>query len=253
MDTIGDDGVVLEEVIRADRMAGVDLSAPQVQAALDALGRDITAEVQQRGVVVALRRRKRRKTATIGLITAALLAAGTPAAAQWVSLHTGLFGSGTEMAEHSELLDTGSPELAAYMDKLARDYRLPPGGNFDQTKRNAARQRTLIQREGLEGRIAAEAICQWEQWWLDGDKAGDRSKVTEATTVLQDVPTWRILHENDGGGVVDLASQVAAAAAAGNRAPIHQDWVANCTDANERANAKHVGADGIRTDAGDGK
>lgn len=253
MDTIGDDGVALEEVIRADRMAGVDLSAPQVQAALDALGRNITGEDGQSGVVVALRRRKRRKTAAIGLIAAALLAAGTPAAAQWVSLHTGLFGSGTEFAEDSELLDTGSPELPAFMDKLTRNYHLPPGGTFEQTKRNAARERGLVQRESLESMIAAEAVCQWEQWWLDGDKHGDRSKVTEATTVLQQVPTWRIMHETDGGGVVDQLTKVAAAAATGNRGPVHEDWIANCTDANARANAKHVGPDGIRTDDGGGK
>lgn len=252
MGAIGDDGIALDEVIRADRMAGVDLYTPQVQAALDALGADITGPGSRRGVVVALRRRNR-KAAAIGLITAALLAAGTPAAAQWVSLHTGLFGSGTEMVEGGELLDTGSPELGPYLDELARNYRLPPGGTFEETKRGIARQRAHIQREGLESKFAAEAICQWEKWWLDGHSSGDRGKVAEATKVLQEVPTWRILHVTDGGGVVQGVSEVAAAAAAGDQGPVRQDWVANCTDANWRANAKHVDADGVRKDAGGGK
>lgn len=235
---------VIEALVRSDRMGAVDLSAPRVQAALDAMGRHIS-EGGDRGVIARLRRRN---TVIGGVVAAALLAVGTPAAAQWVGLHTGLFGSADSTEnDSSEFLDTGSPELGPYLDKLATKYPLPPGGSFEETKSNAARNRAHVQRAGLEGMIASSAQCQWMRWWLDGHTAGDRGKLTAAAKALKEVPTWPILHEIDGGGVVASAREVAHAAETGDATLIRQDWTANCvsgadhTDADLRTGSKRKG------------
>jgi hypothetical protein len=232
----GDDA--FEVLRRHDRMRGVDLWAPHVQDALDAVGRDIT-ERGDHADVVPLRRRRPR-AAVIGgvVVAAALLTAATPAAVQWVDLHTGWFGSeGSTENDTSEFLDTGSPELGPYLDTLAAKYPLPPGGTFDEAKRNAARNRANVQRAGLEILISGEAQCQWMRWWLDGNAEGDAAKVAAATAELQEVPDWPITRETDGGGVVAAATAVADAAAAGDPAPIEQYWAANCVAVPDRTDA----------------
>lgn len=179
------------------------------------------------------RRSGRRMVMTAAVTVSVALAA--PAAASWVGMRTGFFGSaGMTENDGSEWLRKESPEMAAVVDLQGRDYPLPPGGTYAGVVERLGRDAGLIQESGVRAMVAWESVCQWERLWLstdDNDHAGVRG---QAAAVLHDAATWPIFTLHDGGGVVEWRREVGSAAVEGRRPPVEHDFRANCADRDSR-------------------
>jgi hypothetical protein len=147
----------------------------------------------------------RRLKATMFLLAAAMTIAGTTAAAEWVKVHTGVFGPpGMTESDTSEWLREDSPEILGLIDKFTVKYPLPPGGSWNRFKKPWPHQSAgYMQMTGLEGGVAVEAMCQWQGYWLAARQSGDTSAQFAALHVLDSSPDWPIIRRIDGGGFVD--------------------------------------------------
>jgi hypothetical protein len=159
-----------------------------------------------------------RRRAVILLVAVALMVGGTTAAAGWVGVHSGWFGPpGMTESDTSEFLRQDSPEIVAVIDRLTHKYSLPPEGSWSRFKRHwPLKERAYIQVTGLEGGVADEASCQWQQSWLDGTAAQDPARAMAAQQVLDQVPSWPIRAKIDGGNLRQHLRNMAALAHAGN-------------------------------------
>jgi len=201
-----------------DPARGLDTAEPRLAAALDGLGAAIAASPRP-----AARARRRFRIGFAGIAVAAVLATAGTATAEWLSIHTGLFGDpGMTENDTSEFLRTNGAEMPALFDSIARHYTLPPGGSWDAAKqRFVGGEPGLIQRAGVEQAVAYESICQWTGAWLEGRRPA-------ATRVLTRVPGWPVFADHDGGGVVESFQRLAAAARAGDAGLVRQYRRANC-------------------------
>jgi len=198
--------------------------------ALDSLRRAIVAQP------LRARRRHagRRLKATMFLLAAALTIAGTTAAAEWVKVHTGVFGPpGMTESDTSELLREDSPEILGLIDKFTVKYPLPPGGSWNRFKKPWPHQSAgYMQMTGLEGGVAVEAMCQWQGYWLAAKQSGDSSAQVAALHILDTSPDWPIVRKIDGGGFVDNLRQRAQYAHSGDVAQFKRLYELNCPAGN---------------------
>lgn len=214
--------------------SSADIAAPSV--ALDTALEDMAVQIKRTPYP-----RRRRHQALVAAAISGSLVLATPAAANWVSARTGWFGSpGMTENDTSELLRPDSPEIAAIVENHGRDYPLPPGGSYAgvvERLRRHTRERgpELTQDTGVRAMVAWESVCQWEGLWLSADNAGETDRRRNAGVVLEEAATWPIFAQVDGGGVVELRRRVGAAAAAGTRAPVEQDFRANCAGPDSQA------------------
>jgi hypothetical protein len=219
----------LPERVRATGRAGASIAAaPPLLAA--------------RGETAALRRRspprKRRRKVLVAAAGGVLAAtAFAPTAADWVGARTGWFGEpGMTENDTSEFLDLSSPEIAEIAWQLGARYPLPPGGSYDDAiarLRNTDGEMHLMSESGVEAFMAGDAACQWERAWLAADASGDAAAALRAVAVLREVPTWEAIVAVDGGGVVELWTEVADAAARGDRSIVERDVELNCATATD--------------------
>jgi hypothetical protein len=197
----------------------------ELNAALD----DLAVRIKR----VPLQRRPGRQVLVAAAI-AGSVALGTPAAAGWVSARTGWFGSsGMTESDSSEWLRADSPEMPGIVEDHGRAYPLPPGGSYagvvERLRGGAGRTGpALVQDTGVRALVAWESVCQWEAVWLAADEAGDADRRRQAATILDDSAGWPIFSQVDGGGVLEWRRMVGSSAAEGTRAPVEQDFRANC-------------------------
>jgi hypothetical protein len=119
----------------------------------------------------------------------------------------------------SEFLRQDSPEIVAVIDRLTHKYSLPPEGSWSRFKRRwPLKEKAHIQVTGLEGSVADEANCQWQQSWLDGTAVHDPARAMAALQVLDQVPSWPIMAriDNKSGNFREYLRNMAALAHAGN-------------------------------------
>jgi hypothetical protein len=159
-----------------------------------------------------------RRRAVILLVAVALTVGATTAAAGWARVHTGWFGPpGMTENDTSEFLREDSPEIVAVINGLTRKYSLPPQGSWNRFKRGWPRtEKAYMQLTGLEGDVANEASCQWQQFWLDGTAVRDQARAEAAEKVLDQVPSWPIMAKIDGGNFREYLRKMAALAQAGS-------------------------------------
>jgi len=194
---------------------------------LDSLRRGLAAEP----ITARRHHAGRRLKATVFLLAAAMTIAGTTAAAEWVKVHTGVFGPPGMAGESdaSELLREDSPEILGLIDKFTVKYPLPPGGSWNRFKKPwPHKTEGYMQMTGLEGRVAVEAICQWQGYWLVARQSGDSNAQVAALHVLDSSPDWPIIRRIDGGGFVDNLRQRAQFAHAGKVAEFQHLYELNC-------------------------
>lgn len=211
--------------------ASAEPAAPRAE--LDTALDDLAVQVKR----APLRRRPRRR-AVVAAAIAGSMALTAPAAAGWVSARTGLFGS-PRMTENdtSEWLRQDSPEMAAIVERHGRDYPLPPGGTYagvvERLRGNTGgRGPELVQDTGVRAMVAWESVCQWEGLWLAADDAGDIARRRQAADVVEDAAAWPIFTHATTG---EWRRTVGSAAAAGTRAPVEQDFRANCAGRDSQA------------------
>ncbi len=90
---------------------------------------------------------------------------------------------------------------------------------------------------GTRGRFETQARCVWSAEWLAAYDSGDQAARDEAADVLADSATWAYTVMTDGGGVVDSYKELAAAAAAGDRAAVAAE-VGECPSMDEWQDAR---------------
>jgi hypothetical protein len=174
-------------------------------------------------------RSRRRRLLVVAAGSVGAVAFATPAAADWVSAHTGLFGEpGLTETDTSEWLDAASPEIADIARDLGTQYPLPSGGSYDDAIARLQANGGLVQETGVDNFMAHEAACQWDRAWLAADTAGDAQAANTAVEVLAAVPTWETLVASDGGGVTEHLTEVAAATRRGDRGVVEDHVQANC-------------------------
>ncbi|MFI5959191.1 hypothetical protein [Cryptosporangium sp. NPDC051539] len=207
------------------------LDTPEINAALDALGERIRAGESE------LPRRPRRRGVMIAASAAlaAALAVGAPAAANWIGLHTGVFGQpGATENDTSEYLRVGSPDFPRLLERYGRDYPLPPGGDYSSVLRRIRREAAeplgpqTIQDTGLRADLAREASCQWQGYWLTGYDRHDPAQQAAAQKVLDDIPDWEILKRTSDNGT-DQELSIAKAARLGDEPSVRYLYQLNCT------------------------
>lgn len=249
----------LDQLLRsAARVTDAELARPEIGAATRHLPERVRAAgrtgapvaaapppLAARGETATLRRRspprKRRRKVLLAAAGGVLAAtAFAPAAADWVGARTGWFGdAGMTENDTGEFLDLSSPEIADIARQLGARYPLPPGGSYDDAiarLRPTDGETHLMQESGVEAFMAGDAACQWERAWLAADASGDAAAARRAVAVLREVPTWDVIVASDGGGVVELWTEVADAAARGDRSVVERDVELNCatpTDAGQ--------------------
>jgi hypothetical protein len=220
----------LDELIR-EIAHPAQAMTPEMTTALDDLGQSIIAD----GIASKSKKLSRRRYLAVAGIAAVSLSIGVPAAADWLGVRTGLFGeAGHTENDTTEWLRLDSPELDAIVDQFGTKYPLPAGGDWTETKKNlhgsGNGESGLMQESGVELTVAMNAQCQWQRSWLNANAAGDQPAQTTATEVLNAIPNWQIIKDHDGGGVVEMNSQVAVAAIAGDRATVTNAYNPNCAD-----------------------
>ncbi|TQS42361.1 hypothetical protein [Cryptosporangium phraense] len=193
----------LDRLLAEHAGPGVDaLDTPEITAALDALGDRIVA-----GEATSPRRPRRRGTVVAASAALAVaLAVGAPAAADFIGLHTGEFGlPGKTENDTSEFLRADSPEFPALVEKLGRDYPLPPGGDYSHVlwlneKAIADHGPYEFQERTLRWDVANDASCQWQKYWLDGYDRHDAAQQAAARKVLDEIPDWEGLKQASDNG-----------------------------------------------------
>jgi hypothetical protein len=217
----------------------IERAAPQVDVAaltpeLDELGAAFGSMLRPELTLVRARRRRRRQRILTGAAGLAILAGTAPAAAGYLGLHTGVFG--TDGNHYGEFLNLGSPAALPLLRHYEEQYPLPAGGTWTVMEgrwTKAASGSAGVGQAGiLEEAAGLESQCQWEGSWLAAHASGDRATESRAGQVLAEIPRWHVItaYADSSGGVVQLASQVAEAARLGHPALVQQVFTANCTD-----------------------
>lgn len=171
---------------------------------------------------VPARRRWQRRIAGVTVGTALTIASVSAAAATGIGLWVGWFDSptSTESIHDEAYLNTSSPEFADAFDRATAAYPLPPGQTYDRTRRSLLGSGVLKQVTGLRGELALSSSCPWSAAWLAADQRHDTASQGVATSALERIATSPDVAAIDGGGIVDRAEQIAAAAGAGDAAAL---------------------------------
>jgi hypothetical protein len=182
--------------------------------------------------------RRRRRTARIASVTlaVAVAGAGTAAAADFISTHTGQHTSGWEVdaAGPGELLNMGGDDRAAVFDELTADIPFAPG--YEDERAWAldffpAETDVRMTDSTLRSWMAGLAVCTWADAWVAADDAGNGAAQDAAATVLAEAVEWEDITANDDPDAHITESgehlsyrwwvrPLAAAAGAGDRAAL---------------------------------
>ena len=144
---------------------------------------------------------------------------------------TGLFGNPVASTEEndSEYINTGAKDYDAYAVRQWPSYIHLPD-KYDQVKFASATATylkppggALVQKSSLVWTFEDAARYSWMREWLDADESGDRQAAERAARVLKEASGWQATVQSDGGGVVAHFSEVAEAAAHGERSVVADD------------------------------
>ncbi len=182
----------LEEVLyRAKPCRDSDLDTPKINNALVALRQSI--KTRPAPTTSTLRRfapgRKRRTRRIAALVAAAIavpaIALATPAAADWISLHTGTYdvSVGEPRTADREMWRHNSPEAAEKLRAYAREYGLAPGYSIEPMVQRYANDNAEMLALGFRTSVLSWSLCTWTQTWVDADRVGDAA--TRRTAVTQ--------------------------------------------------------------------
>ena len=214
---------------------------PHVMAAFDEVGERFLRSAggaagsaltdEERGAVVGARRRRRRRLLLTGAVGLALAGVASPAAANFVGLHTGIFG--TDGSRHGEFLNLASPEGVRVLRRFEEQYPLPSGGTWSVVEGRFGKAPAGVGQEGVfEAAVAGESQCQWTKAWLSATAAGNAASTAGSLTVLGQIPRWHWVttYQDSTHGLSTLAQAIADAARAGDPRPARQFVQANCSD-----------------------
>ncbi|HZQ28167.1 MAG TPA: hypothetical protein VFA94_10760 [Acidimicrobiales bacterium] len=193
-DTIG---VLIRDADPALLLCDADLDR-----ALDAIGERIMAKpASPQG-----KRRVSRRRVAVGVTLAAVLAAGAPAAANWVSARSGWFGDPHHTEEDaSEWIRLDSPELREIVSTDVRNlgFELPGEVSPADVVSGVLRRVTvdgdtgprLMQEGALRNVIGWEVACRWGTVWLDSADAPQatsaRARMAEIASRVDALPAAR--------------------------------------------------------------
>jgi hypothetical protein len=168
--------------------------------------------------------------AAAGTVAVAVLFGGAAAAAAtFPSLHTAVFGhSGdTEDTPGQEFLNLSAQNAPQVAENLGKDFPYPPGTSAATYVPGLIQRGGLMQATGIKATLADDAECAWWGYWLQAQREDDTAAQAQATATIGQIPTWPVVMQTDGGGVVAQDQQLAAAAEQGDPAPIQQSYTAN--------------------------
>ena len=214
---------------------------PAVITALDDVGDHLAAlavghpepalGARQRGAVTAIRRRRRRVLLT-GALGLTLAGIAGPAAADFVGLHTGIFGN--DDGHYGEELNLASPDGLQVLRAFEQQYPLPAGGTWTVMETRFQKSPSGFGQEGVfENAVAGESQCQWTKTWLAASATGATDAAAQSLAVLGQIPTWHDVttYQDSTHGRSQLAQAIADSARAGDSGLARQFVEANCTDA----------------------
>lgn len=171
-----------------------DLDTPQVREALTAMRDSIKAEPAADLAPKRDRTRRRRRwaAAIAAAITVPGIALGTPAAADWISLHTGRYSNapGEVRTADDEYWRINSPEAADKLRAYAREYGMAPGYSIEPLVKIAAESPDAqMPARGFRGWVAGWSECSWTLTAADARDRGDRRTQVAAGKALRELAT----------------------------------------------------------------
>ena len=169
-------------ITEAQPVRNADLAASAEQEVLDLSQRFL------RGVETtsASDRSRRRRRAWVGAGITALLTGvvAGPAAAEWVSVHTGVTDSMTQ----SEEWRMDAPDAPAALMAFTSDYPLAPGYTTKPMVTQFTQKNAQMPELGARQYVWGWSQCTWEQTWLNARATKDAKTETAAAAMLASFP-----------------------------------------------------------------
>jgi hypothetical protein len=193
-------GPVDEERVFADvwsRVRGSIADGVEVPDDLQSRRLDLVADRQ----ISARRRRRAARVASLTLVVA-VAGAGTAAATDFFSSHTGqeLTGWEVDAGGHGEVLRLDGTDRDQVFEEVTADIPFPPGyeaqhdyalGFYPAEAGHAVTEGTL------RSFVARMAVCTWADAWVAADGTGDQAGRQAATTTLVAAVSWPDIRDND--------------------------------------------------------
>lgn len=228
----------LDDLLRSEaRVADGDLRSPRVLDGMDALWLEAKGEEKAASSAVPSRRSKvrRRVTGAVAALVVVGLGVGVaPAFADWVSLRTGTYDTGSQSdpqptSSEREWLRLDSAELGPQLRAWESDYPLAPGYSLDPLVDGyAGVERSQATAGMMHDDVFFFSECTWVDYWLTADRAGDAAAKREATTGLADtianLDTVATLDQHGRPSMIALAT----AAKNDHRALLENERQLNC-------------------------
>jgi hypothetical protein len=210
----------LDTLLRSHDPAAPYLMSPLVDAALDTLGREITAVGPARCAADRSRRKRRAPAAVAGGLAVLLLGGGVAAAAEYTT-HTGFFGQEDGRAT-GEWLRPDAPDFLATARQLTRDIVFAPGDSAENywwifRQKNDDGSYSQFSTKGVTSNIADAASCSWQRAWLAAHEAGDTAATAEASRQIHAAAASQPLHDNNNAS---YTQHLIDAADAGDTGPL---------------------------------
>jgi hypothetical protein len=193
----GTESEVTRLLSAGDPVAAVPLSAPGVDAALDALGAAIVT------IPVSSRRPRRRSRSLLAAaVAAAAVAIGVGVAAGAVlSAHTGrtMPKSQVPVGGPGEELDPAAPDFRSVALQISSDIPYPAGDASwrDLVVADADDPSGLVSSGALHGWFAMSAFCAWVRDWDHAVGAGDTAAASTAAQTIAQAPRWKAVTDED--------------------------------------------------------
>lgn len=178
------------------------------------------------------------RPATVGAIVVVLALGGgaLPAAADGIRdflAQANFFpAAGGEVLPNSEWVDTSARDFPDYVRaNLLVDITLPDGVQRQDLVQRVSDQLAgggLMQEVGIRRSFEVRAHCAWMSEWRESHVSGDEAAKAAATRELQSEDSWEAIAATDGGGIVAVYREVAAAAATDDvdamaQSPLHRE------------------------------
>jgi hypothetical protein len=207
------------------------LDRPSVRAAARAVVEEITMTstlTPDTDTDLSDGRRPHRRVRPLVAAAIALVAVGvlTAAAVGIIKARTGDHvepGATTEDPGGGELIRLDAPDAPEVLVELARPIPVPPGTDLDEFVAPFLVEGFQTDVALQSGFASRAATCEWPRYWLDAQARGDAEAQAEAQAVLDAVPTWPWITDDDGG-----FRRVADGLRAGDTAPALEMMEANC-------------------------
>ena len=148
-----------------------------------------------------------------------------------VLAHSGTLATGGE-AGIGEVIRLDAPDFRAVAVQLAAGLPLPPGVRINDVvaplKADEPTDQAVL---GVRSRIEFLIGCAWARYWLESHSAADSAGMADAQSVLDLVPSWPATVATDGGGAVEMWTEIGDAARAMDPVALNDaGYRVNCTD-----------------------